>query len=198
MRDPETLEFYAREAAAYAAGARQAQARRLDAFLARLKRGARVLELGCGGGIDAAAMIAAGFDVDATDGSPAMAAQAAARLGRPARVMAFAELEAEAAYDAVWANACLLHVPRAGLADVLARVHRALGPGGVFYAGYKAGGGEGRDRFGRYYNYPDRAFLEAAYGAAGSWAALEFEAADGTGYDGIATPWLHASACKPG
>ena len=139
-----------------------------------------------------------GFDVDATDGSPEMAAQAAARLGRPARVMAFDELDAEATYDAVWANACLLHVPRAGLSGVLGRVHRALRPGGLFYAGYKAGDGEGRDRLGRYYKYPDRAVLEEAYATAGRWAVLDFEDADGMGYDGVATPWLHVSARKPG
>ena len=121
MKDEETLRFYAVEAAAYAAGARQAQASRLAGFLARLTPGARILELGCGGGVDAAAMQRLGFEVDATDGSPEMAAQAAARLGRPARVMAFDALDADAAYDGVWANASLLHVPRDGLAGVLWR-----------------------------------------------------------------------------
>jgi SAM-dependent methyltransferase len=197
MRDEDTLRFYAREAAAYAAGARQAQASRLAGFLARLAPGASILELGCGGGIDAAAMARLGFGVDATDGSPEMAAQAALRLGRPARVMAFDELDADAAYDSVWANACLLHVPRAGLPGVLARIHRALRPGGLFYAGYKAGGGEGRDGLGRYYNYPDRPALEAAYAEAGPWAELVLEEGSGRGYDGVETPWLHAWARKP-
>lgn len=35
-----------------------------------------------------------------------------------------------AAYDGVWAGACLLHVPRDELAGVLARIHRALKPEG--------------------------------------------------------------------
>ena len=69
---------------------------------------------------------------------------------------------ADAAFDGVWANACLLHVPRTALPGILAKVQRALRPGGVFYASYKAGEAEGRDRFGRFFNYPDAAWLKAA------------------------------------
>ena len=160
-------------------------------FLRALRPGARILELGCGGGHDAQAMLAAGHDVDATDGTPAIAGKAQARLGRPVRVMRFDELEAERAYDAVWANAALLHVPRAGLAGVLARVHRALRPDGLHYASYKAGGSEGRDRHGRYFNYPDRDALLAAYEAAGAWRVDFLEDYTGGGYDPGATgPWL--------
>ena len=196
MRDDDTLRFYAEHAAAYVAGTRSAPAVRLAGFLAWLAPGAAILELGCGGGVDAAEMLRLGFEVDATDGSPAMAAQASARLGRAVRVMAFDALDAEAAYDAVWANACLLHVPTAGLPGVLARIHRALKPGGTFNAGYKAGNGEGRDALGRYYNFPDREALAAAYAQAGSWADLSMEETRGKGYDGVETPWLHVDARK--
>ena len=64
--------------------------------------------------------------------------------------MKFEELDAAGAYDAVWANACLLHVPEGGLVDILARIHRALNPGGRLYAGVKAGDGCDRDSLGRY------------------------------------------------
>ena len=150
--DPATLNFYAAEAPVYAASGPGGTSRRLAGFLARLGPGARILELGCGGGRDAAAMLAAGFEVDATDGSPALAAEAERRLGRSVRVMRFDELAAVEEYDAVWAAACLLHVPRAGLSGVLARVRRALRPGGLHHASYKAAGAEGRDRFGRLFN----------------------------------------------
>ncbi|MEN3975397.1 class I SAM-dependent methyltransferase [Emcibacter sp. SYSU 3D8] len=198
MRDEATLQFYADQASAYVAGTRRAPAARLAGFLARLAPGAAILELGCGGGVDAAEMLMRGFAVDATDGSPEMAREARMRLGRRVRVMAFDALDAEGGYDAVWANACLLHVPMADLPGVLARIHRALKPAGLFYAGYKSGAGEGRDGLGRYYNFPGREALAAAYGQAAHWAELEMEESHGKGYDGVDTPWLHVLARRAG
>lgn len=188
--DPATLAFYDAEARAYAARYGNHVRPELAAFLVRLPSGARVLELGCGGGQDAAAMLAAGFDVDATDGSPALAAEAERRLGRAVRVMRFGELAADAAYDGVWAAACLLHVPRAGLPGILARIHRALRPGGLHFASYKATGREGRDRFGRLYNQLGANALRDAYARAGAWEFVAIEERAGTGYDGEETPWV--------
>lgn len=188
--DAATLEFYAREAPVYVASGRDGASRWLAGFLALLPVGARVLELGCGGGRDAAAMLAAGFAVQATDGSPAIAAKAAERLGQAVEVMRFDELSAVAAFDAVWANASLLHVPRAALPGVLAKIYRALTPGGLHFASYKGGRIEGRDRFGRYFNHLDRAALETAYTASAPWEILSVVEAIGGGYDGAQGPWL--------
>lgn len=195
LHDSDTLAFYDREAVAYA-GRRDQAGPRLHDFLARLAPGARILELGCGGGQDAAAMIAAGFDVTPTDGSPGLALEAQKRLGRPVRVMKFEELDEAGAYDGVWANACLLHVPEAGLPDILARIHRALKRGGRFYAGFKAGDGGDRDSLGRYYNFPTEENLRAAYGAAGNWAELELSHDRGGGFDGVMRQWLHVEAVR--
>lgn len=195
--DPATLRFYADDAAAYAARFTEGSDH-LSAFLSLLPPGARVLELGCGAGRDAAAMIAAGFDVDATDGTPALAALAQVRLGRPVREMRFDELDADQAYDAVWAEACLLHVPRAGLTGVLARVWRALTPGGVHAATFKATGVEGRDRFGRLYNQLTAAEVEAAYRAAGTWDVLALEQTRGGGYDDVEVPWVGITVRRVG
>jgi SAM-dependent methyltransferase len=193
--DEQTLAFYEREAAAYASQARGTH-RALAAFLSRLPPGARILELGCGAGADAEVMLAAGFDVEPTDGSPALAAEAGRRLGRPVRVVLFEEIDAEVAYDAVWASAALLHVPDERLAQVLERIRRALKPGGLFYASFKAGQGGGRDRFGRYFNFPTRERLEQAYRSAGGWSELDVREADGGGYDGVARTWLGCLARK--
>ena len=195
MHDADTLAFYDREAAAYAARQRGAPVR-LQAFLEQLRPRARILELGCGAGQDAELMTAAGFEVTPTDGSAGLAAEAEARLGRPVRVMRFEELDETAAYDGVWANACLLHVPEDGLADVLARIHQALKPGGRFHTGFKAGDGGGRDSLGRYYNFPDEARLRAAYAAAGDWATLTITPGQGGGFDGVMRDWLFVDAVK--
>ena len=129
--DEATLQFYRGHAEAYAGREITSRKARLAAFLALLPPGACILELGCGAGGDTAEMLAQGFDVRATDGSPEMAAVASKRLGRPVETLLFHELDEVEAYDAVWANACLLHVPRDQLAHVLSLIRRALKPAGV-------------------------------------------------------------------
>ncbi len=188
--DPDTLAFYEGGAAHYVTARPEEIDPHLSAFLDCLAPGAAILELGCGGGRDAAHLIARGFDVDLTDGVTAMAAQATTYLGRTVRVMRFDELTAVDTYDAVIANASLLHVPTAGLSDVVHLVWRALKPGGLHIATYKTGGPEGFDEHGRYYNQPTRADLQRAYQVAGKWASLEIEEFLGTGYFSKASAWL--------
>jgi SAM-dependent methyltransferase len=156
-----------------------------------------ILELGCGSGRDAAAMEARGFRVEPTDGVPEMAAQAEARLGRPVRVMRFDELSAIEAYDGVVAAYSLLHVPRAGLVDVLSRIWRALKSGGWHVATYKVAAAEGRDRLGRYYNYPDEAELRDFYAQAGEWCEVEVESGEGRGYEGGVSRYAMITLRKP-
>jgi SAM-dependent methyltransferase len=194
-RDADTLGFYAAEAEIYAGRTRELGEARLRRFAELLPAGGQVLELGCGGGQDSEALLGLGLDVTPTDGSPELAAEAQKRLGRPVSVLLFEDLVAEAAFDGVWANACLLHVPRPALTGILARVHRALRPGGAFYASFKAGEADGRDRFGRYYNYPDADWLRTAYGAE-RWSSLDIDEDLGGGYDQEPTRWLHVTAIK--
>jgi len=194
MADDETLRFYAEQAGIYAEHRKHPIGAPLDAFLDSLPPGAHILELGCGNGSDAAHMLARGFDIDPTDGTPELAAIAAQRLQRPVRTLRFKDLAAEADYDGVWAAASLLHVPAEALSAILARIHRALRPGGLFTASYKAGAGAGRDALGRYYNYPDPPVLEADYRAAGAWQALTIETVPGSGYDAQPTEWLWVTA----
>ncbi len=187
------IAFYDENAVTYAARQRQAPVARLIAFADLLPPGGTILELGSGAGEDSAWLIERGFAVTPTDGSVAMAREAEARLGLPVRVMRFSDLDEAAAYDGVWANACLLHVPRAELADILRRIRRALRDGGYFHASFKAGVEEGADRFGRYYNRPDQKWLTEAYRLAG-FVTPRIETASGGGYDGEPTDWLHVWA----
>ena len=194
--DPATLEFYAGQALDYVANSAGEINCDLPRFLALLPSGTTILELGCGAGRDAEYMAAGGFVVNATDGVPAMAQLATKRLGRAVRVMRFDELAAVAAYDAVYASYSLLHVPRAGLNDVLRRVWTALRPGGWHMATFKSGGQEGRDNLGRWFNYlsPDQA--RAHYLAVGAWDLLELTEGTGVGYKGHTSPWVNVIARK--
>jgi len=194
--DPQTLAFYQARAPHYTFSAAQRHSYQLDPFLDRMNPGARVLEMGCGGGQDSARMMTRGFMVDATDGTPAMIAKANERFNLGARVMEFTELDAEAAYEAVWAHASLLHCPRAELPDVLARIHRALQPGGWHFASYKLGVGEGRDLLGRLHNFPTPEWLIAAYEAAGFVVAAHSIYA-GKASDGTQRDWIDLTVRKP-
>lgn len=195
MSDDETLAFYAREAKTYASRGRGVPPQ-LDDFLASLPPGARILELGTGGGHDARTMLDRGFDVQPSDASPELAAEAAKRLGRDVAILRFDQLEAEAEYDGVWAHACLLHAPRDELTDALTRIHRALKPGGHLVASFKTGDAEGKDSLGRYFNYVSQTELAQHLLAAGHWASLAYAEELGSGYDRLPTKWIWASATR--
>lgn len=195
--DPGTLAFYAREAAAYAARPRGQDRAALNAFLARLSPRARVLDMGCGGGQDTLAIAQAGFRVTAMDGTPELAAEARLRTGQTVRVQLFEDLDDVEAYDAVWANASLLHVSKPALPDIFALVHRALTPAGLIYASFKSGGVEGRDALGRYYNHPNKDELIAALPRR-AWDERVVLTGKGAGYDGVVTDWLLVTARKAG
>lgn len=193
--DNQTLQFYGSNAQAYARR-EITKHTRLAQFLALLSPGAAILELGCGAGADSAEMLARGFDVRPTDGSPEMASLASTRLGRPVETLLFHDLDKVDAYDGVWANACLLHVPRPDLAMVLTLIHRALKPAGHFYASFKTGADEGRDALSRYYNYPTPDWLRATYGKAGSWSSLSMETGEVRGFDDKIAEMLFVVARK--
>jgi SAM-dependent methyltransferase len=195
--DGATLEFYERRGREWAGALPHAgPSPELDGFLDLLAAGAHVLELGCGDGRDAERMIARGFAVLPSDGSPHMARLASERLGFEVPVMRFAELDAVEAFDAVWCQATLLHLSESELPPVLARIHRALRPGGLHWASFKGGEGGARDAHGRFFSYLPAARLEAAYSSAAEWAELEISTHDGFSFGHVPTPWHHVLARK--
>ena len=198
--DPDTIAFYQARAPHWVFHSGEAHSHQLDAFLDRLTPGSAVLELGCGGGRDAAHIRGRGFVVDATDGTPALVKRANEAFALGARVMAFHELDSEAAYAGVWAHASLLHCPREALPDVLARIHRALLPGGWFFSSYKLGDvanpGEGRDLLGRLHNFPSADWLLSAYAEAG-FTLESHETYAGKASDGTQRDWIDLIVRKP-
>ena len=205
--DHETLDFYATSAEPYLASRPDSVSRHLPEFLAQLSPGASILELGCGGGRDAAAMMAAGFEVDPTDGVAEIAQLAAERLGSDARVMRFDQLDACETYDAVWANASLHHVPRHQLPAILQLIFTALKPGGLHFANYKAAGSDkakdtrtpGRDSHARYYNYMSQTEMSDLYKTAADWQILSaLDYMGGGGFESQVSPWVAITVRKPG
>jgi SAM-dependent methyltransferase len=196
--DPQTLAFYDGEAAVYAGyAADEAELGRLAEFAALLAPGAAVLDFGCGSGWAAAELTRRGFRVSALDGSAGLAAEARARYGIEVRVARFDAFDDVALYDGVWASFSLLHDSREAMPGHLARLYRALRPGGWLYLGLKEGAGTRRDRLGRRYTYYTRPEIERLLRAAG-FPEPETVITQGEGYDGSRTGLLHILARRGG
>jgi hypothetical protein len=75
-------------------------------------------------------------------------------------------------------------------------VHRALKPGALLAASFKAGGQEGRDKLGRYYNYLNADEVTALLNATGTWATIDLKEGRSTGYDGTESGWVAVFARK--
>lgn len=157
------------------------------AFAAALPPGP-VLDLGCGPGTWAAALMAKGRAVAAWDASPGMVAAARAR-GVPARLAGFDALDARAEYAGVWANFSLLHAPRAALPGHIAAIRRALVAGGLLHIGMKTGTGAARDALGRLYTYVTEAELDGWLAGSG-FTILRRETGASPGLDGATAPWI--------
>lgn len=117
----------------------------VDAFVARLPAGSRVLEIGSGAGRDARALEAAGLSVRRTDITPAFVRMLRAD-GFDADVVDpltsdLTDPTRDAAYDGVWASASLLHVRREDLPLVMRRLAEATRPEGILQLGLKEGDG---------------------------------------------------------
>ena len=103
----------------------------LDDFLARLRPGSSVLELGAGAGQAAVYVRNCGYSVTAMDLSPANVELARAR-GIDAHVGDFTDAGADfGAFDGAFALNSLLHVAKDLWASTLGVIRRSLHPGGV-------------------------------------------------------------------
>ena len=109
-----------------------------DKLVSRLKVGARVLELGCGGGSPETKRLAQRFAVTGVDISPRQVERARAAIPEAEFVCAdFTELELPAgSFAAVDSFYVFNHVPRELLAPLLGDIHAWLVPGGWLLAAF--------------------------------------------------------------
>ena len=198
-----TVEAYDASAAAYRDGTVAASDDDRSAvleFAAAVGAGGRVLEIGSAGGRDARDLEVAGLSVRRTDITPAFVDLMRADgyladvldpltddLDDPARP--------GTPYDGVWASASLLHVDRADLPVVLARLAAATKAGGQLRLWLKEGDGEAWSRHGhvagaRHFTYWRAEPLRAALVGAG-W---EVEDLAHTTSSRNVEPWLDVRA----
>ncbi len=192
--DTQTLDFYTREAAAYADyTSQEKRSPLLRRFADLLPAGADVLDFGCGSGWAAYRLNEFGLRAVGFDGSDGLAEQARERYGVEVTVGRFDAFDAKAAYDGIWASFCLLHDTRAAMPGHLARLHRALRPGGPIYIGLKEGEGESRDSLGRLYTYFGADEMTGLLTSAG-FGEILIETDQTKGYDGAPVSSLHIFA----
>jgi len=150
-----------------------------------------VLELGSGPGWDARYLESRGPRVLRTDGALAFV-QMLRAAGHQARLLDVRTDDFGGPYDAVLADAVLLHVPREQFEDVLQRARQAVTSGGVLAITLKEGDGEawtkaklGRPRHFTYWREPA---VRAALLNSG-WQVLSLEHVEGR-----VEPWLFVTA----
>jgi hypothetical protein len=153
----DTVAAYDTYAAAYRAGSpprTASMAATLERFVEELPSAAKVLEIGTGPGREALALEAAGLSVRRTDVSAEFvrllrAAGHQADVVDPLYDDLFDPARPLERFDAVWAQASLLHVSRANLPIVAGRLADAARSDGLLYASLKEGDGEEWSTHGR-------------------------------------------------
>jgi predicted TPR repeat methyltransferase len=168
-----------------------------DAFVARFAAmvgpSGHVLELGSGPGLDATKLESFGLRVDRTDATPAFLDMMRAD-GHEARQLDLRTDELGGPYDAVFANAVLLHLARNTLVDVLVRTRQAVRDGGLIGFTVKEGEGEAWSNekldLPRYFVYWREDALREATTRAG-WAVLSIDHVQGR-----VNQWLYVLATQ--
>lgn len=119
-------------------------------FLDKLEPDAVILDFGCGAGRDTKYFLEKGFQVEAIDGCLELCRLASEFTRIFVKQMLFEELEEKEKYNAVWACASILHLPKERLKSVLKKLYDALKKNGILYTSFKYGIFEG-NRKGRYF-----------------------------------------------
>ena len=136
-----TLAAYELHAERYAHRTSAEASSLVEELLPLVPAGSRVLELGSGPGTDALALERAGLVVERTDGASSFVDRFR-QGGLSARELDFYADDFGGPYDAIFANAVLLHAARERLAGVLSVALAAVRTGGVLAATFKKGEGD--------------------------------------------------------
>lgn len=118
----------------------------------------RILDLGCGPGRDLKTFTALGHVAVGLDGTEPFVRMARAESGCEVLHQDFLRLNLPVeAFDGIFANAVLFHVPSREISTVLSKLHAALRPDGVLFCSNPRGDnreGWSGERYGTWYDWP--------------------------------------------
>lgn len=157
-----TLNYYNNNSKEYIEKTLQGNTNNLcNNFLNNIKKGGKILDLGCGSGRDSLEFIKRGYKIIAVDGSKEMADRASKIIGQQVICSKFEDLKLEEKFDGIWACASLLHVNRKDIINVIKNISLNLKEDAVFYMSFKYGEDEYIDENERYFNcYTEKTFKE--------------------------------------
>lgn len=146
-----TLKYYDENAVQFVTGTQMVDfSETQEKFIKRIYSGSFILDFGCGSGRDTKYFLEHGFQVEATDGSLELCRMASEFTGMQVKQMIFEDLKEMSKYDAIWACASILHLPKIELKEVVGKMVTAIKTNGIIYTSFKYGTYEG-DRNGRYF-----------------------------------------------
>jgi len=193
-----TLSHYNQNAEAFWNGTKDHDvAQNHEAFLAPFPKDKKldILDLGCGPGRDVKYFHSLGHRPMGLDGSEVFCGMARSYTGCEILHQKFLSLELPThAYDGIFANASLFHVPSQELPRILDELHAALRPGGILFLSNPRGNDEGwsGQRYGHYMQFDSsKMFMEGA-----GFKVIDYYYRP-IGKPNHEQPWLAIVAIKP-
>ena len=190
-----TIEYYNNNAEEYYG--RSANADLGDAiarFAGYLPDGARIIDIGCGSGRDAAAFIDMGYDAVGLDASVEMARVAREMFGIEVIVADMASWVTDEPYDGVWCCASLLHLGDSEVERFFRNLSGNVADGGVVFISVKTGIETGIDENGRFMRNFEEDELCGMLGDAGFEVKESWTTDDNLGRGGFC--WINVIAVK--
>lgn len=143
-----------------------------EKFTKLVPPGSLILDVGCGTGRDSKHFSELGYKIEAIDGSQKLVDKARLFTGLDIKCADFSSIKETNRYDAIWACASLLHVPKSDLPRLVNQLIESMKEGGVMYCSFKYGDDE-REKDGRSFTDLNEASLREIVFEAGNCCISE-------------------------
>lgn len=131
-----------------------------EIFNSYLKKGATILDLGCGSGRDSHHFSNYGYEVISADYSDEMVKMAGDFLNKEVIKLDMRQMDFNNKFDGIWACASILHIKKDEIVKVLEKSYTALKEGGIIYMSFKYGEGEVQKGGRHFSNYKEDTFTK--------------------------------------